>query len=195
MRKILTLALVLALPSAVFALATGDAMPSKDVKMKNVDGRELVLSEIVGPKGTLVIFSCNHCPFVRAWEDRIVKLGNEYSTKGIGVVAINANDPGVVPEDGFAEMQTRAKDKGFAFAYVVDDTSNVARAFGATRTPEAFLFDAQGKLVYHGAIDDNSQDASAVESPYLKDALDSLLAGKPIVVADTKSVGCTIKMR
>jgi peroxiredoxin len=148
-----------------------------------------------GARATLVVFTCNHCPFAKAWETRIVELGNTYAAKGIGVVAVNANDPKVAAEDDFDGMQKRAKDRGMQFPYVVDATSNVARAFGATRTPEAFLFDKDGKLVYHGTIDDNGEDATKVEKSYLKDALEAVASGKDVAVKETKSIGCGIKFR
>lgn len=185
----------LLLPTAAFALATGDAAPMKDTKLKNVDGRELTIAEVVGPKGTLVVFTCNHCPFAKAWESRIVEIGNQAQKNGVGVIAINSNDPKVAAADGYEAMQARAKEKGFQFPYTVDDTSNVARAFGAARTPEIYLFDASGKLVYHGAVDDNSEDAAAVQQHYLRDAVDNLVAGKPLTVAETKALGCSIKFR
>ena len=111
------------------------------------------------------------------------------------MVAVNANDPSAAAEDGYDGMVSRAKEKGFAFPYVVDATSGVAKAFGATRTPEAFLFDKDGKLAYHGAVDDNMQDATKVEKSYLKDALDAVAGGKAVPVAETKSIGCSIKFR
>ena len=129
------------------ALTLGDRAPAADVKMKNVDGRELTIGEVAGARGTLVIFSCNHCPWVKAWEQRLAELGNACKAKGIGVIVVNPNDPAAYPEDSFEGMQERAKARGFQFPYVVDSTSGVARAFGATRTPEAFLFDAAGVLV------------------------------------------------
>jgi peroxiredoxin len=176
-------------------LAIGASIPMATAKMRNVDGKELSIADVAKPAGTLVIFTCNHCPFAKAWESRIVALGNAYAAKGIGVVAINSNDPKVAPDDSFEKMQERAKDKGMQFPYLVDATSGVARAFGAARTPEAFLFDKNGKLVYHGAVDDNSQDAAKVESPYLKNALDAVVAGSDVAVKETKSIGCSIKFR
>jgi len=131
---------------------------------------------------------------VKAWQDRIASIGNAAKGKGVGVIVINSNDPASFPEDSFAEMQKRAQQLGFIFPYVVDATSDVARAFGATRTPEAFLFDKDGKLVYHGAIDD-SQKADQVSTRYLQDATDSLLSGKQIANKETKFVGCGIKYR
>jgi peroxiredoxin len=172
----------------------GDKAPMSDVKMKNVDGKELSIADLAGKNGTLVIFSCNHCPFVKAWESRIAELGNAYRTKGIGVIQINPNDPAAQAPDGYVEMQQRAKERGFQFPYVVDATSDVARAFGASRTPEFFLFDKDGKLVYHGALDDN-KDAAHASQHYLKDALEAVLTGRPVAVAETKAVGCSIKFR
>jgi peroxiredoxin len=177
------------------ALSIGAGIPMADVKMKSVDGKELSLADVKQAQGTLVVFTCNHCPFAKMWETRIVELGNAYAAKGVGVVAVNANDPKVAEEDSFEVMQQRAKDRGMQFPYVVDATSNLARAFGATKTPEAFLFDKDGKLVYHGTIDDNGQEAAKVEKPYLKDALDAVVAGKDVAVKETKSIGCGIKFR
>ena len=176
-------------------LPIGATIPMLDVAMKNVDGKELNLKSVVQPAGTLVVFTCNHCPFAKRWESRIIELGNAYAAQGIGVVAINANDPKAYPEDSFEAMQVRAKEKGMEFPYVVDETSNVARAFGATKTPEAFLFDKNGKLVYHGAIDDNGEEPSKVENPYLKLALAAVLSGKEVAVRETKFLGCGIKFR
>ena len=180
---------------AAGALAMGAQMPMADVKMKGVDGKELTLTDVKKPAGTLVVFTCNHCPFAKMWETRIVELGNTYAAKGIGVIAINANDPKVAEEDSFDVMQQRAKDRGIQYPYVVDATSNLARAFGATKTPEAFLFDKDGKLVYHGAIDDNGQEPSKVENAYLKNALEAVLMGRDVAVKETKSIGCGIKFR
>ena len=197
-KSLFVLPLVLAAATAAHAggaLALGSAIPSADVKMKNIDGKETTIADVKGAQGTLVVFTCNHCPFAKMWETRIVELGNAYQGKGIGVIAVNANDPKVAPDDGYESMQTRAKERGFAFPYVVDATSDVARAFGAARTPEVFLFDKEGKLVYHGAVDDNGQDAAKVEKSYLKDALDAVATGKAVPVAETKSIGCSIKFR
>lgn len=176
-------------------LKLGAKAPMADVKMKSVDGKDYTIAGVKGENGTLVMFSCNHCPWVIAWEDRIAEIGNAYQKKGFGVIVINPNDPGVKGEDSYEEMVQRAKEKGFEFPYVVDATSDVARAFGATRTPEVFLFDTAGKLVYHGAIDDNARNPEAIEKHYLKDALNAMVAGKAIPTAQTKALGCTIKWR
>jgi len=176
------------------ALAIGAALPMSDVKMKNVDGKELAIDDVKGKKGTLVVFSCNHCPYAKAWEKRIVELGNTFPKKGIGVIMVNPNDPESFPADAYEEMQARAKQNGMKFPYVVDATSDLARTFGATHTPEAFLFDPSGKLVYHGAIDD-SRDPGQVKERYLKNAMTALASGKAVAVAETKSIGCSIKLR
>ena len=194
-RSLVALMATISVATSALALNIGDRAPKANVKMKNVDGQELSLAGVAGAKGTLVIFSCNHCPFVKAWEGRIAEIGNTYKDKGVGVIVINSNDPSAYPEDSFEQMQKRAKDRGFGFPYVVDATSEVAQAFGASHTPEAFLFDKDDKLVYHGAIDDNSKDASQVASPYLKDALNALLAGNQIATKETKAIGCGIKFR
>ena len=186
---------VAAAPALADPLAIGSKPPMTDTKLKNVDGKEVTLAEVKGTAGTLVVFTCNHCPYAKAWETRIVELGNAYRAKGVGVIAVNANDPKAAPDDSFESMQLRAKDRGIQYPYVVDATSNLARAFGATRTPEAFLFDKDGKLVYHGAIDDNAQEPDKVTARYLKDALDAVVGGKDVAVKETKSIGCGIKFR
>jgi peroxiredoxin len=196
MNRGLSIALVasLAVAGSAFGVSIGDKAPSTNVKMKSVDGSAVSIADVAGKQGTLVVFSCNHCPFVKAWQGRIASVGNAAKTRGIGVIIINSNDPTAYPEDSYAEMQKRSQQLGFAFPYVVDATSDVARAFGATHTPEAFLFDKDGKLVYHGAIDD-SKEADQVAAHYLQDAIDAALAGKAVPVAETKAIGCSIKFR
>ncbi|MCS7156688.1 MAG: thioredoxin family protein [Blastocatellia bacterium] len=200
--RVLAWGMAIVLPLVVWAqntpkLKPGDTIPAsvKDVKMLSVTGRQLSIADVKGPKGTLVIFSCNSCPWVKAWETRIAEVGNWAQKQGIGVIMINSNDPAKNPEDSYEVMQQRTKERGFEFPYVVDATSDVARAFGATHTPEFFLFDATGKLVYTGALDDNARNPEAVKERYLQNAIEALLAGKPIPVAQTRSIGCTIKFR
>jgi hypothetical protein len=177
------------------ALPLGSPIPSATVKMKNIDGKLLSIHDIAGNKGTLVVFTCNHCPYAKAWEKRVATLANSYSQQGIGAILINANDPAAYPEDAFPEMQTRAKSLSLRVPYVVDDTSNAARAFGASVTPEAFLFAADGKLAYHGTIDDNRADPDKVTAHYLGDALAAVAAGHAPKTTETKSLGCSIKFR
>ena len=179
------------------ALPLGAPMPSAaaTVKMKNVDGKPASIRDVAGQKGTLVVFTCNHCPYAKAWEKRVAELANRGSQQGIGAILINPNDPTTYPEDGFAEMQARARSLDLRVPYVVDDTSDVARAFGASVTPEAFLFAADGKLAYHGTIDDNRADPDRVTAPYLRDALAAVAAGRAPKTKATKSLGCSIKFR
>jgi peroxiredoxin len=170
----------------------GDKAPLADVKMKSVDGKELSIGEVAGNKGTLVVFSCNSCPFAQAWERRIVELGNTFRQQDVGVVMINANDATDRPAEGIEEMKKHVEDRRYEFPYVVDATSDVARAFGATRTPECYLFDKDGKLVYHGAVDDD-KNGESVSKPWLRTALEAVVAGKEIADKETKAIGCGIK--
>jgi hypothetical protein len=176
-------------------LALGAKAPMAEAKLKNVvDGKEVSLAQTAaGKKGSLVVFTCNGCPYARAWESRIVELGNSYSKKGIGVLLINSNNPERSDGDSFEATQARAKERKMQFAYAVDPQSAVARAFGATRTPEAFVFDKAGKLVYRGTVDDNSEEPGQVTRRYLQDALEAVSTGKAPPVAETKSMGCGIK--
>jgi len=191
----LLVALMLLVAVPVMGLELGDTAPKADVQMKNVDGSKVSISEMSGEEGTLVLFICNHCPWVQAWEGRIAEIGNEFQTKGVGVIAVNPNDPAAYPSDGFEEMQKRAEKVGYEFPYVVDATSDVARAFDATKTPEAFLFDENGELVYKGTIDDNARNPEQVEKQYLRNALEALVAGNEIPDQVTKALGCSIKFR
>ena len=169
-----------ALADGAKPLAIGAKAPLGDTKLKNVvDGKEVSFTETAaGKKGALVVFTCNGCPYAKAWEERIVELGNTYAAKGVGVLLINSNSPSASKNDSFELTRDRAKERNMKFAYAVDPQSTVAKAFGATKTPEAFLFDKDGKLVYHGTIDDNHEEASKVQKRYLKDALEAVSNGK-----------------
>jgi peroxiredoxin len=179
-------------PLALGAKAPGGVFTTK---MKNVDGKAVSIADVAGKAGTLVVFTCNHCPFAKGWEKRMADLGNTYAKKKLGVIWINANDPSQHQEDNAAGTAERAKALGLSFPYVIDETSGVAKAFGATVTPEAFLFDAGGKLVYHGTIDDNRKEPDKVTKRYLQDALEAVASGKTPPMAETKSLGCSIKFR
>ena len=145
-------------------------------------------------KGVVIVFSCNHCPYVKAYEDRLISIQNDYS-KSIKVIAINSNDSEGYPEDSFENMKVRALEKGFNFLYLRDSDQEVAKSFGATHTPEVFLVNSYGKLVFHGKIDDNWQDESGVKENYLRNALDELVDGKEITINETYTIGCTIKWK
>jgi peroxiredoxin len=175
-------------------IGLGDQIVETEVKMKNIDGSMISISEVAGEKGTLVIFSCNHCPYVIGWQDAMVEIGNSYMEKGIGVVFINSNDP-AAKGDTFEGMQQMAKDNGYKFPYLVDSDSSIATHFGAKKTPDVFLFDAAGKLVYQGAVGEGGREPTIDGQPWLKDALDALLSGNPIEAPQTKAVGCSIKFR
>jgi peroxiredoxin len=163
--------------------------------LPGVDDKDHALEDYVDKTAVAVIFSCNHCPYVQAWEDRMVALQGAYADKGVQFIAINSNDPAKYPEDDFPTMKVRAKEQGFNFPYLYDETQEVAHAYGAERTPEVFLFDADRALRYHGAIDDNYDDPDAVRAHYLRDAIEATLAGQEAPVATTPPVGCTIKWR
>lgn len=169
-----------------------------DFKLKNVDGKMVSLSDYPAAKGFVVIFTCNHCPFSIAYQDRIIQINKKYKSEGYPVIAINPNDPVAVPDDSYENMMLRAKEKKFSFPYLFDETQAVYRQYGAKRTPHVFLLQKEGSdfiVKYIGAIDDNSQDASKVETPYLTNAIDNLLAGKNPDPGFTKAIGCSIKDR
>jgi peroxiredoxin len=163
--------------------------------LEGVDGRTHSSADYTNRKALALIFSCNHCPYVRAWEDRMVQIQADYASQEVQLVAVSANDAEKYPQDGLPAMKARAEEKGFNFPYLYDETQALAHAYGASRTPEVFLFDAQRQLRYHGAIDDNYEDAAAVQQHYLRDALDSILAGRDPALTETPPVGCTIKWK
>lgn len=162
--------------------------------LPGVDGQTHGLNDYRG-KPVAVIFTCNHCPYAQAWEDRMVQIQADYRDKGVQLIAISSNDAEKYPDDGFEAMKSRANEKNFNFPYLYDETQEVARAYGAERTPEVFVFDAAGTLRYHGAIDDNYEDPSAVKQTYLRDALDAVLVGNSVPTTETPPVGCTIKWK
>jgi peroxiredoxin len=162
--------------------------------LKSTDGKIAYPADYTA-KVLGVIFSCNHCPYARAWEGRLIQAQRDYASRGVQFLLINSNDPAKYPDDSFENMQVRAKKLRYPFPYLFDETQEVARRYGATRTPEIFLFDERRVLRYHGAPDDNYENPRAVRQPYLRDAIDALLASKQPPVADTPPVGCTIKWK
>ncbi len=163
--------------------------------LPGTDGREYKLTDFSDSGILIVIFSCNHCPYVQAYEDRIKSIQKEFEPKGVQIVAVNSNDAVKYPDDSFEEMKIRAEKKKFNFPYLRDEDQSVAKAFGATHTPEIFLFNKERKLFYHGKIDDNWQEPDKVKNHYLRDAITELLDGKEISVPETFSIGCTIKWK
>jgi peroxiredoxin len=166
-----------------------------DFNLPGVDGNNYSLDYFYGKTGFVIIFSCNHCPYVRAYENRIKKIQSDYSDKGIGVIAVNSNDSDQYEDDSFQNMTKRASEMNFNFPYVRDEEQTAARAYGASHTPEIFLFNNQRKLVFHGKIDDNWRDESKINSQYLRDAIEELIEGKEISVPETFTIGCTIKWK
>lgn len=175
-------------------LAIGDKAPLQSVKMQNIDGKQLNLKELIKDNGIAVIFTCNTCPFVLQWEDRYPQIAELAARNGIGVALVNSNEAKRKGEDSLEEMKKHATEKDYEeLAYLVDEQSALANAFGAKTTPHVFLFDKEFKLVYEGAIDDNSKDAKAVKATYLNDALNNLQSAKKISPNNTKAIGCSIK--
>lgn len=174
-------------------LETGDEAIT--FELPGTDGETHSLADYRSKAAVAVIFTCNHCPYARAWEDRIVSIQDDYADRGVQVLAINANDAGKYPDDGFPQMRQRAEEKRFSFPYLRDESQEVAAAYGAERTPEVFLFDGDRRLVYHGAVDDNYDDPNAVREHYLRDAIEAVLSGEEPGTPETPPVGCTIKWK
>jgi glutathione peroxidase-family protein len=175
---------------------TGDEV--SDFSLKNIDGKMVSLRNYADAKGFIIVFTCNHCPFAKAYESRIIDLDKKYAAKGFPVIAINPNDPNTVPEDSYDNMIARAKEKNYSFPYLFDETQDVAHAFGATRTPHVFVVKKEnGKniLKYIGAIDNNSEEPEKVTQRFVEDAVNALLSGKSVPTTETKAIGCTIKWR
>ncbi|MBL7725022.1 MAG: thioredoxin family protein [Chitinophagaceae bacterium] len=174
-------------------LPIGAAAPNADLKMKDISGKEVSLNDAKKKNGLLVMFSCNTCPYVIKNQSRTNEVAKQALDKEIGVVILNSNEAYRGDQDSYEAMKQYAADQGYAWYYLVDKNHEMADAFGANRTPECFLFDKSGKLVYHGAIDDNPSDASAVGRKHLKEAINESVTGKEITVKQSKSVGCSIK--
>lgn len=166
-----------------------------DFSLKGTDGKIYSLKDFQGAKALVVIFSCNHCPYVKAYEDRMIQIQKDYQAKGVRFLAINSNDSANYPQDSFESMVERAKEKSFNFPYLHDQTQEIAKKYEATHTPHLFVFDAARRLAYTGKIDDNWENPSAVAKNYLRDALDDLAAGKAPRLAETHAIGCTIKWK
>ncbi len=174
-------------------LAVGDTAPN--FSLKNIDGKMVSLDTYKDAKGYVVIFTCNTCPYAVMYEDRIIELHDKYAAKGYPVIAINPNDPEVKPGDSLEKMKQRAADKEFPFAYLFDDGQAVYPAYGATKTPHIYLLDAEKTVQYIGALDNNPQDAEAVSTRYVEDAIAALEAGEKPATTFTKAIGCSIKVK
>lgn len=200
MKYVLTVAFAIML-SFTLALANGGPAgyevgdKAEDFTLKNIDGKMVSLSDYKDAKGFIIIFTCNHCPYAKLYEDRIIDLNKKYAPMGYPVIAINPNDPEVQPEDSFDKMVERANEKGFTFPYLFDAEQTVYPKFGATRTPHAFLLDKSLTVRYIGAIDDSPQDASVVETNYVVEAINALEKGADPDPTMTKAIGCSIKYK
>ena len=178
--------------AGVDELSLGSKAP--DFSLPATDGKTYTFADVAGPKGTLVIFTCNHCPYAVAYQDRIVALTEHYRPLGIGVAAISCNDAQAYPDDSFAKMKERAAEKKFNFPYLYDETQAIALKYGPKVTPHVFLFDSTRTLIYRGRIDDSAKE-KGVKKRELADALDAILAGKPVPTPSTIAFGCSIKWK
>lgn len=199
MKKILSLA-ALATTVILFSfkiagngLPIGSNMPEAGMKLKDISGKDITLKDAVKANGLLVMFSCNTCPYVIRNQQRTKEICEFAQKNKMGVILLNSNEANRSSSDSYEAMQKYAQAQGYTWYYAVDKNSVIADAFDAGRTPECFLFNKDAKLVYHGAIDDNPQDASAVTRQHLKEAITETADGKTVSVAETRSVGCGIK--
>ena len=200
MKKVF-LALIAVLFFAAYSVAADGYSPGSsvtDFKLKNIDGKPVSLSDYPAAKGFIITFTCNHCPYAKAYEDRIIALNKKYANKGYPVIAINPNDASQYPEDNFDNMKLRAEEKKFTFPYLVDETQEVAKTFGAIKTPHIYVVQKEAKnltVKYIGAIDDNWENPEIVNQKYVEDAVNALLANKEVEVKTTKAIGCSIKWK
>ena len=173
----------------------GVGQKANDFNLKNVDGKMVSLKSMKDAKGYVVVFTCNSCPVAQAYESRIIDLHNKYAEMGYPVVAINPNCAEKKPADSYDKMKVRAEEKNYPFVYLHDETQEVAKSFGATRTPHIYILDKSLTVKYVGAIDNNQYDASEADKKYVEDAIDELLKGKKVSNDHTTAVGCTIKWK
>lgn len=199
MKKIIiTLSIILGFSALASAQGYSIGDKAADFTLKNVDDKMVSLNDFKGEKGVVVIFTCNHCPFSIAYEDRIIALDKKYKKSGFPVLAINSNDPIAYPSDSFEAMKVRTEEKAFTFPYLFDEEQEVYPVFGAKKTPHIYLLQNRSgvfKVAYIGAIDNSARDESKVSETYLADAIDALLAGETPAVQKTKAVGCGIKAK
>lgn len=194
-------------------LKTSDALI--DFTLPATDGKQYTARTVLAAaKALAVVFTCNHCPYVKAWEDRINAIARDYAERGVYILAINSNNAAKYPADSFEKMAERVQEKGFVFPYLYDESQKIAHAYGAERTPEFFIFDASGALRYHGAPDDNYDDEAqrywrrsdsasgdnhndedVIKHHYARQALDAILAGRDVAEPETPPVGCSIKWK
>ncbi len=198
MKKVFLLLLMGIYSAGLFAQGYEIGDIATDFRLLNVDGNYVSMSDYEDAKGIILIFSCNHCPYVVAYEDRMIELHNTYAPKGFPLVAVNPNDSIAEPRDSYTKMIERAEEKNFPFDYLLDADQLIYPEYGATRTPHVYLLEKEGeqfRVAYIGAIDDNYRDAGAVEEHFLANAIDALLAGERPDPEFTRAIGCTIKVQ
>ena len=195
--KLILLSLILSvLTSVAGGYKVGDT--ARDFSLKNIDGKNVSMADFTNSKGFIVVFTCNTCPFAKAYESRIINLDKKYAALGYPVIAINPNDVKIVPEDSYANMVELAKEKKYPFPYLLDESQEIASTYGASRTPHVFVIEkikGANIIKYIGAIDNNVDDANKVTAKFVENAVDALLAGKEVQLAETKAIGCTIKWK
>lgn len=180
---------------AIDGLNIGDALPNATTKLKEVTGKQITMEAAKQENGLLVMFSCNTCPYVVKYQQRTKDIASYAQKMNVGVIVLNSNEAQRANDDSYDAMKKYAKDQNYKWYYAVDENNVLADAFGANRTPECFLFDKNLKLVYHGAIDDNANDAAKVGRMHLQIAIDEMKAGKDVTTKTSKSIGCTIKRK
>lgn len=186
---------VLGIKGQADPLPIGSGIPKAELKMKDVSGKLVSLADIKTRNGLLVMFSCNTCPYVVKNQSRTRAIAGFAQQKNIGVILLNANEGSRNNEDSYKAMQQYAYAQQYEWAYSVDSNNELADAFGASRTPEVYLFDGNGILVYRGAIDDSPADISKIKRNHLQEAINDMLAGRDVSVKESRSVGCSIKRK
>jgi len=174
-----------------FTLQLGASAP--DFDLPATDGKNYSLASFKDARLLVVLFTCNHCPYVIGSEDRMIRFYTDYQPRGVQLVAINSNETEGHPTDSFDHMKTRVKEKGFKFPYLRDETQEIALKYGALRTPHYYVFDAGRKLRYTGRMDDNPRNPGKEATHELRDAVDAILAGKSPAVPLTNPIGCNVK--
>jgi peroxiredoxin len=197
MKKLIVLMLIAVAGIAFKPVGSGYKVGdiATDFKLKNIDGKMVSLANYKQAKGYIVVFTCNHCPYAKAYESRIMALDKQYAAKGYPVIAISPNDPVAEPTDSYENMQKLATQKGYTFPYLIDETQEITRAYGAKATPHVYVLQktASGNVVqYIGAIDDDTQNTKAEKLKYVENAVNALLAGKNVETNATKAIGCGI---
>lgn len=198
MKKIISL--IIALVIHVYAFAGGYKIGDtvRDFSLKNVDGKMVSMKDMKNAQGFIIVFTCNHCPFSKAYEQRLVELDKKYSSKNYPVIAINPNDVNIAPDDSYDNMIKNAAEKGFTFPYLYDESQEIASSYGATRTPHVYILQKKDNkfiVKYIGAIDNNTEEADKADKKYVEEAVDALISQKVVPTPETKAIGCTIKWR